>query len=123
MLCQMMRWLSFVKLRNTGATYYNKSHRAKDLVNFQLPASGDDPNSLQKVPVLVVASHLDQVDEKKEVPKVQQLVEEMKEMFAASLDVHTTIFSLNCLNFRSLELTSLKEHLVKMHSSVDHVSL
>ena len=120
---QMMRWLSFVKLQNTGATYYNKSHCAKDLVNFQLPASSDDPNFLQKVPVLVVASHLDQVDADKEVPKVQKLVEEMKELFAASLDIHTTLFSLNCLNFRSTELSSLKDHLVKMHTSVDHVSL
>ena len=120
---QMVRWLSFVKLRNTGATYYNRSHRANDLVNFQLPASDDDSNSLQKVPVLVVASHLDQVDDDKEVLKVQQLVEEMKELFASSLDVHTTLFSLNCLNFRSTELSSLKDHLVKIHSSVDHVSL
>ena len=120
---QMMRWLSFVKLRNSGATYYNKGHHTNDLVNFQLPASGDDPNSLQKVPVLVVASHLDQVDHEKEVPKVQELVMEMKKLFASSLDVHTTLFSLNCLNFRSTELSSLKDHLVKMHSSVDHVSL
>ena len=120
---QMMRWLRFVKLQNTGATYYNRNHYVNDLVNFQLPASSDDSNSLQKVPVLVVASHLDQVDDDKEVSKVQKLVEEMKELFAASLDIHTTLFSLNCLNFRSTELSSLKDHLVKMHSSVDHVSL
>ena len=119
---QMMRWLSFVKLRNTGATYYNKSRSVNDLVNFKLPPN-DDESSLQKVPVLVVASHLDQVDPDKEVPKVQQLVAEIKDLFSASLDIHPTLFSLNCLNSRSSELSTLKDHLVKMHSSVDHVSL
>lgn len=119
---QMLSWLSFVKLRNTGATYYTKSHRVTDLVDFKLPAKEDTQKSLQKVPVLVVASHLDQVDPEKEVPKVQELVKEMKELFSGSLDVHPTMFSLNCLSLRSSELFSLKDHLVKMHSSVDHVS-
>ena len=116
---QMLKWLSFVKLRNTGATYYTKSHRVTDLVNFKLPPK---QKSLQKVPVLVVATHLDQVDPDEEVPKVQQLVEEMKELFSSSLDVHPTVFTLNCLGLRSPELSLLKDHLVKMHSSVDHVS-
>lgn len=119
---QMVRWLSFVKLRNTGATCYTKSHNVKDLVDFTLPLS-DDTSSLQKVPVLVVASHLDQVDTDVAVPKVQELVADMKELFSASLDIHPTLFSLNCLNSRSSELSSLKDHLVKMHSSVDHVSV
>ena len=119
---QMLSWLSFVKLRNTGATYYTKSHRVTDLVNFQLPTNDGTQKSLQKVPVLVIATHLDQVDPEKEVPKVQQLVMEMKELFSSFLDVHPTLFCLNCLNLRSVELSSLKDHLVKMHSSVDHVS-
>ena len=117
----MLSWLSFVKLRNTGATCYNTGHRSTDLVNFKF--NDDEKSSLQKVPVLVVASHLDQVDPEKEVPKVQKFVEEMRVLFGGSLDIHPTLFSLNCLVARSTEISSLKDQLVRMHTSVDHVSL
>lgn len=119
---QMLSWLSFVKLRNIGATCYNTSCQTTDLVNFKFLPNDDAKSSLQKVPVLVVASHLDQVDPEKEVPKVQNLVEEMRKLFGGSLDIHPTLFSLNCLVARSAEISSLKDHLVKMHTSVDHVS-
>ena len=119
---QMLSWLSFVKLRNTGATCYIKSHSVADLVDFKLPEVDGTDKSLQKVPVLVVASHLDQVDSEEKMSEVQDLLKEMKDLFSGSLDIYSSLFSLNCLSAKSLDQSSLKEHLVKMHSSVDHVS-
>ena len=121
---QMMSWLRFVKIRNIGATRYHFARQANDLVKFQLPDEGNNEveGPLQKVPVVVVASHLDQVDAATEIPKVQKLVEEMREIFSDSLDIEPKLYSLNCLNARSPDLTNLKDHLVKMHSSVKHVS-
>jgi len=118
---QMMSWLRFVKVRNIGATRYHFARQANDLVQFEIPEeAGEGP--LQKVPVVVVASHLDQVDALTEIPKVEKLVKEMKEIFNDSLDIEIKLYPLNCLNARSPDLTNLKDYLVKMHTSVKHVS-